>query len=190
VRTYNVVLFIHLLGVVLLFGALAMSQRGGMGLRKASTIGEARTWLNLLASTGPMFPIAGVILLVSGLYMANDVWSFSTPWVVVAFWGLIVLQAVGGLVVGNRLQKIGKMAGAAEGGITAEMAGLIADPILWASASSLNSGAVGILWLMTNKPGWGESVGVVVVLAVVGAIAGYMTAGSGRGATKASTPSG
>ena len=144
-------------------------------------------WLTLLRSTAPMFPIAGVILVVSGLYMANDVWSFSTPWIVVAFWSLVLLQVVGGVVVGGRLQKIGALSGTAgEGAVSAEMARLIADPVLWASMSALSFGAIGILWLMANKPDWAESIGVVVVLAIVGAAAGYMSAGS---RSAASTPS-
>jgi hypothetical protein len=40
--------------------------------------------------------------------------------------------------------------------------------------------AVGVLWLMTNKPGWAESLGVVGGLTLAGAVAG--TVATRRGA--------
>jgi hypothetical protein len=49
----------------------------------------------------------------------------------------------------------------------------------------VNGAALGVLWLMINKPGWATSVGVVIGATVIGAAAGAILAR--RGAPSAQT---
>lgn len=172
-RAYDVALFIHLLGVITLFLALGIVQRAGIRLRAAATVEHARLWLELLRTSGPMFPSAAVLLLVTGLYMTAGSWSFSTPWVAVSLAGLVVLALQGGLVQGTRLRAMGvAAAAAADGPVPPELARLIADPVPWVSLGATNGAALGILWLMATKPGLVVSVAVVVGLWVLGALVG------------------
>ena len=167
----SVALFIHLLGVVTLFIAMGILQRGGAGVRSSSTVQEMRLWLGLVQMTRQMFPTAFVIILGSGLYMANEYWSFDTPWIVVAIVSIVVMAVVGGTVVGRGLAEIGR-ALTSEGPVSPELAHLAGRPAPWVAASALNGIAIGVIWLMVNKPGWIQSTGVVIILAVVAAIIG------------------
>jgi hypothetical protein len=167
----SVALFIHLLGVVTLFIAMGILQRGGAGVRSSSTVQEMRLWLGLVQMTRQMFPTAFVIILGSGLYMANEYWSFDTPWIVVAIISIVVMAVVGGTVVGRGLAEIGR-ALTSEGPVSPELAHLAGRPAPWVAASALNGIAIGVIWLMVNKPGWIQSTGVVIILAVVAAIIG------------------
>ncbi|MGH2708669.1 MAG: hypothetical protein ACRDJK_10290, partial [Actinomycetota bacterium] len=87
----SVALFIHLLGVVALFIAMGIVQRGGSGVRVSSTVEELRLWLGLVQTTRAMFPAALLFILGSGLYMADRSWSFDTPWIVVAIVSIVVI---------------------------------------------------------------------------------------------------
>lgn len=180
-RAYDVALFIHLLGVITLFVAMGLVQRGGAGVRTAATVEHLRLWLGLVRTTQRMFPAAIVLLLASGLFMTADAWTFTTPWVVVALVGLAAVAALGGVVVGRGFAAIGEAAArAGEGALPADLAGLIARRGLWFSASALNGAAIGILWLMATKPGWTVSVAAVCALAVLGGIVGFAIARPNR----------
>src|SRR6185436_9502717 len=80
----GIILFIHILGVVALFGGLVLIQNTGRRLRSAPTWAEARTWLSLLRQVPGMFVGGGIMLLATGLELAREQWGFTTPWVVVA----------------------------------------------------------------------------------------------------------
>ena len=172
---YNVGLFVHLLGVVTLFGGITIIQWGGARLRGAATIGEVRLWLGLLRTTGRMFPAATLLLLASGVYMTTEAWTFETPWIAVSIAGILVMPLLGAGVFGRRMAAIGKSAaGAEEGPVSSEVKRLIAAPAGWQAAFALNGMALGILWLMTTKPGATHSILVVLGLAFLGAMAGYL----------------
>lgn len=175
----SVALFIHLMGVITLFIAMGLVQRVGIRMRAAETIGELRLWLSLMKTTGSMWPSAFAFLLLSGLYMTNAAWTFQTPWIVTGIGSLILIGVVGGAVVGRGFASLGKQAASA-GELTADLRSRVNNPGLWIGATALNGMAMGVLWLMVNKPGWVQSLGVVVVLGLVGAAAGaIMTRRSG-----------
>jgi hypothetical protein len=169
----TIALFIHLMGVITLFIAMAMTQRVGARMRAASTIGELRLWLSLAKTTGAMWPSAFALILLSGLYMTTTLWSFETPWIVTGIATLVVMGAVGGGLIGRSFASIGRKAASAHG-VTAELRREVCRPALWIAASALNGLALAVLWLMVNKPGWGQSLGVVAALGVAGAAAGVI----------------
>jgi hypothetical protein len=173
VRAHDVALFIHLLGVITLFIAFGILQRGGARARQARTVQHLRLWLDLLRTTAPMFPAAFVMILGAGLYMTADVWTFSTEWVLVALVAVGVMMAVGFGVVGRGLNRMGAAAAnASEASVSPELRAVVVDPTTWVSASVLNGIGLGVLWLMVSKPGWGEAIIVPIAFGVAGAIAG------------------
>jgi hypothetical protein len=175
----SVSLFIHLLGVVTLFIAIGINQRVGAKIRAATSVEELRLWLGLVRSTSPMFPVAFLLILATGLFMAARSFSFDTPWIAVAIVSVVVALAIGGGVVGRALGGVGKSAASASS-ITPELARAIANPVPWVGLGINNGIAVGLLWIMVAKPGWGQSIGVVVVLALAGAAAGFAARKSKR----------
>jgi hypothetical protein len=76
---YALALFAHLLGVVTLFAAIALVETAGIRLRRAATVEQVRLWVDLTRSAAPLFPVAVLTVLGSGLFMAADSWTFNTP---------------------------------------------------------------------------------------------------------------
>lgn len=175
----SIALFIHLLGMLTLFTAMAIVQRTGDRMRTASTVEELRLWLSLARTTGPMWPSSLVFILGSGLYLAGTCFSFETPFVVTAIVTILVIGAVGGAFVGRGMAAMGQAAGTA-GGLTPQLREQVTSPPLWIAATTLNGLALGVLWIMVDKPGWAQSIGVVVALGVVGAVAGVVMTRRGQ----------
>ena len=172
-RLYDVALFVHLLGVITLFIAFGILQRAGAQARHAETVGELRLWLHFLETTNNLFPAAFILILLAGLYMTADVWTFTTSWIVVALASVAVMILVGTVVVGRSLRDLtASVAGAGDGPVSSELRASITQARLWTVMSALNAVALGVVWLMATKPGWVESIAVVVVLGVLGAIVG------------------
>lgn len=167
----SVTLFVHILGAVALFTAMGMVQAVGTRIRTASDIHELRLWLGLMKSTGVLWPASFGTILLSGLYLAGTGWSFATPWIVTAIGSVVVMGAVGGGMVGRSFASLGQRAGRSSQ-LDGELIARVNQPGLWAATTALNGMAIGVLWLMVNKPGWGESLIVVVLLGLLGAGAG------------------
>lgn len=185
VTAQGVALFIHLLGVITLFIAIGLLQRGGARLRASSTVEEMRMWLGLVQTTRRMFPAALLFILLSGLYMTDRSWTFDTPWIVVAIVSVVIMGALGGGVVGRGFAAMGR-AITGTGSASPDVARSVTNPALWIAATSLNAIALGVLWLMAIKPGWTHSIVVVVVLGVMGGVVGSALARRDGGESSAS----
>lgn len=168
---YKIALFLHIIGLIALFSGLVILQRGGVRLRTAATWEEARVWLQLMRPVGGMFFAGSIFLLATGIYMAKVEWSMSTPWVVVAE-VVVVLFALVGTLVGRGLGRMGRAARQHAGEVSTDDRSLLSAPAVWASIFAMNGGAMGVVWLMTTKPGWAVSIAVPVVLTLGGAVAG------------------
>ena len=170
---YGIALFIHILGVISLFGAFVLLQRVGAQVRSAQTSEQLQLLMGILRSLGQMFTTATVFLLASGLYMTARVWTFTTSWVVVGIATILMIMIVGSAIPGKRLEAIGAAAGSAPPGpLSDELRQKVRDPQLWMVATMNSTAAMGVIWLMTNKPGWVWSIVVVVVLGAAGAFGG------------------
>src|SRR5918994_4188140 len=188
---YEGALFAHLLGVVTLFAAIALVETAGARLRRAASVEHVRLWVEMTRSTAPLFPVALVTVLGSGLFMTADSWTFATPWVVVATAGVVVLGGIGGSVQGLRLATIGRTAAAAQDGpVPQNLTELVAAPALWMAVVAPDVATLGILWTMATKPGWTGSTVAVAGLAMVGAFAGYILSTRRRKLTMTATPVG
>ena len=169
---YDVALFLHLLGVTMLFGGIALQPAAGARLRRAGTFGEVRQWLGFVRPAGRVLPIAGALILVTGLYMTAREWSLRTPWIAVGFLTLLGMVAIGATVIRGAYSRLGRAAGVADGDLTAPVVRLARSRHLWVPLTALNGAAIGVLWLMTIKPAWPASIGVVAAAAALGAAAG------------------
>jgi hypothetical protein len=170
---YGVALFIHILGVISLFGAFVLLQRVGAQVRAAESSEQLKLLMGILRALGNMFTTATVFLLASGLYMTARVWTFTTSWVVVGIATILMIMVLGSAIPGKRLAAIGAAAGSAPPGpLSDDLRQATRDPQLWMVASMNSTAAMGVIWLMTNKPGWLWSIVIVVVLAAAGAFGG------------------
>ncbi len=174
-KIYNIALFVHLIGVIVIFIALGIGQRAGARMRGAGSIEHVRLWLGLLKVTTPMFPTALVLLLGSGLFMTADSWSFTTPWVGVSIVAVLIVGAVG---AGVAIRGFRRMETAVEAAteMTDATRSVLHDPVTWAALFAVNGMSLAVLWLMAVKPGWMQSLVLPTAFTVAGLVLGSMTA--------------
>lgn len=178
VSGYEFALFLHVCGALVLFAAIGLELVGGSQLFGARDVAPIRLWSGALAVNGRLFPIAVVLLLASGLFMTFDEWEITTPWVLTSLIGLIVMSGVGSSVQGRRMPAVHEAAAALPDGPTpGPLRAQVVDPVMWTSIGGSAGSGLGIVFLMTTKPGWVGSIAVIVVAALVGAGAGRAAAG-------------
>jgi len=171
VNTYGIALFVHIVGLIALFSALVLLQRGVVRLRTASTWEEARAWLGMVRPVGGMFFFGTLTLLATGLVMARLEWTSDAPWVVV---GEIVVAAcaVVGAIVASAVARMSRIARRHAGEVADEDHDVLRAPAIWAPVFAMNGAAMGVVWLMTTKPDWSVSIALPVLLTLAGAVAG------------------
>ena len=172
-RLYAITMFIHILGVIALFGGFAMMQRFGAQLRRASTTGEARRWTELFGFTRGMLPGGAVMLLVTGAYLSFRLTGgIPDPWVMVAATTVLLIAIVVIAVVFPAITEIVKTLPDRDEPLSPEAARRIGSGRLWGALAGANGAALGTLWLMTARPSLQESLIAVLLPAIIGAIIG------------------
>ena len=70
---YQIALFLHILGALGFFIAIAILYTSVLGVRRAQTVQQIKLWTGAAApAIRLIFPIASLVILVAGLYMAGD----------------------------------------------------------------------------------------------------------------------
>ena len=167
--TYHVVLYIHLLSLLVGFSAGMVEAVCLLKLRGAETLEAAVPWGQLAGQIEKAFPLAIVGLYATGAYMTQHLWSWSDAWIVLPIVGLAVLSLQGPLVAGRQGHKLAHALMANGPGPLGDHARrLTVDRLLWGAAFSNEGLVLAIIWVMTEKPGWGGAIAAVVVGYAVG----------------------
>ena len=167
--TYHVVLYIHILSLLVGFSAGIVEVICLLKLRAAETLEAAGPWGMLAGQIEKAFPVAIAGLYGSGIYLTQHFWSFSTSWVVIPIVGLAVLSLQGPLVAGRRGHAVKEALMAnGPGPLREEARRMTVDPALWGASFSNEGLVLGIIWVMTEKPGWGGAIAAVVISYAVG----------------------
>jgi hypothetical protein len=172
-RWYDLALFVHLLGLMALFGGFVLFRIAGARLRGATSTEEARTWLGLLDVASPMFPSGLIMLLATGLYMALTRWRPMPAWTSDSLGALVVMMLLGALVVDPRRKAIRKALDESPGPITGAHARVIRNATLWTTTGLLNGMALGVVFVMATKPAPLVVHVVIAGTAVLGALIGF-----------------
>lgn len=167
---YTLVLFLHILGALGLFGALALEWTGLRQLRRARSAEAIAPWL---VAFGPVARLGGPslgLLLLSGFYL-TAVLRGSMSWVTLGLAGLFALGALSGSVTGKHMRRVHReLANGTGEERTSRVRALVRQPRLWISLQLRTAIALGVVFLMTNKPGWLGSLlvmGGAVALALI-----------------------
>ncbi len=166
ISLYSVALFLHIVGALGLFIAIGLEWTSLLNLRRAATAEQAREWLKIFTSLRRIYPIAWLAILIPGFYMAATVWR-GVAWITVSLAAVILIAALGAAVNIRRMGPIGQAAAVETGQLSADLRHRLADPLLWASLRIRTAIALGIVFLMTTKPGLVGaliSMGVAVLL--------------------------
>jgi hypothetical protein len=183
---YSIALFLHVTGAVLLFAAITVEGIALRLLRRAQTAEEARSAAQLLQLNRLVGPVSAVGVLIPGLYMTATTWGW-VAWILVALaaWALI---AVFGAINGMRIVALARSLATESGAIGPKVRARIGDTALVVSYFARVGLALGVVFLMTVKPGIAESVMAIVVAAAAGVAAGSAISNRGPSHEKQAAP--
>jgi hypothetical protein len=164
---YAFALFVHIVGSLLLCTAFTAEGIGLIQLRRASSDAAIQQWEGVIGLGRIFGPASVVTILASGLYMMISSWGW-VPWIAVGLFAWVLI-AVLGAVNGIRLNLTVRQISA--GALPRTAVQRRAFVISWLTRLSL---AVGVVFLMTNKPDLLAALVSVVVAAAIGVAAGVV----------------
>ncbi len=172
--TYQVVVFVHVLAaVVLMGGSIGAAPSIASLVRHATTIAEIRRVLHYSRRLAPVNPVAAIVLLASGLYLAEagSWWRRGWVWVAVALWVMNLVLAT--RVVRPSLIHLGKLIDNASGEtISGEVDAARRAPGWARSEDLILAGDLAVLFMMIAKPTGYLAPAVVLVVAAL-AVTGF-----------------
>jgi len=166
---YSAALFLHVVGALLLFATLSLEGIGLRQLRRAAMPAQVRESAAIAGLNRLVGPASAFLIVVPGLYMTATAWGW-VPWILVglASWAVVgVLGAVNGI----RLAAAGRAAAGVER-VSPDLAARLADPLLLASWLLRLAIVLGVVFLMTVKPGMAGALLAMASAAAIGAAAG------------------
>src|SRR5580765_1788489 len=169
---YHVVLYVHIVSLLVGFGAGVVETVCLLKLRRAETLADAVPWGQLAGQIEKAFPVAIVGLYASGAYMTSQLWTWGTSWIVLPIVGLAVVSLQGPLVAGRRGHAVKQaLAANGPGPLGPEARRMTLDRALWIAGLTNEALVLGIVWVMVEKSGWASGVAVLVIAYVVGVTA-------------------
>jgi hypothetical protein len=160
----------------MLFGGIAIVLAAMARMRRAETVTQVRELAGLAALADRLLPVASLLILVAGIYMAVDLELWGSGWVDLGFLGLIALSIVGPTINSRRLTAIHRAAAEApDGSVPDVLRARILDPVLWTAVHTMTVVTVGIVFLMAVKPGTTGSLLTLIVAAAIGLAASAPT---------------
>ncbi len=171
-KFYYVIMFVHITSAVALFMGMAIEWTGINRIHIAVNKDQVKDWLKFLLSLKSLFITAGILLFITGGYMASDNYGW-TPWIIVSviLWLYIVLH--GSIVMGKKFKAVGSIVNSGSDNAFSGLLVSIQKLNLKKHLQSELAVGFGTIFIMTVKPNLVGSVCVVLVAVVLG-IAPFM----------------
>lgn len=168
---YSAMLFVHVLSALGIVAALSLAAVTLARLRRATTVSEARLWIEFAPGVPALAVASLVFLLLSGIFMTSQISGWALAWPRVAM-GALLLIAPFGAVTGRRLRAI-QIACAASKPNESDIFAKLRDPFLVFSMNMRIALVLGIVLLMTVKPELRQSLGIVVSSVFLGLVSTF-----------------
>jgi hypothetical protein len=176
----NVILFVHVFIVLCAISIAAILHTAQFVSRGATTTATLKAWSPTAHRIEPLFPVLALVLFGLGAWLvqlSHGEFRWSDGWVITATVGLALMEAVGGAVLAPHGKKQHEaIMAAADGPIDPALRAMVVDPLPWAAAFFETATALGIVWIMINKPNGAASAIIVAAFAIVGALIGVAAA--------------
>jgi len=172
---YSIVLFLHIISAIGVCIGVSVLLLGVALLRRAQGVEQVRSTLAFVMTA---FPIAGfsmLLLLAAGFYLALSAWSLRTSWIAVTLVSLLLMIALVAGLIGPRMRAIVMSTREIpDGSFPSQLSKRIHDPVLFTVLLIQAVLLLGIVFLMTTKPGLASSIIVMVVALVLGLALGVL----------------
>jgi hypothetical protein len=166
VALYPIALFLHITGALGVFASVALDWVALSGLRRATTVEQAREWLGVYRLLQRVGPLSVALLLVFGLYLAAVAWG-ATAWIAFGFFGLIAIAALGAFS-GVQVGRIAAWATGERGPLPAATRDVLQSRALTLSIRARFALVIAIVLLMTTKPDPLASLAIVAIALALG----------------------
>jgi hypothetical protein len=168
--TYQTILYLHLIFLLVGIGAAAVVGVCLFRLRAAGTLADAAPWGMLAGKTERVFPVAIIGLFATGAYLTSDLWAWDTRWIDVSIAALGIVALQGPVIAGRRAKMLEHALQENGPGPLGDSARrMTRDPALWMITFANPGLVLGIMWNMTQKPGTFEAIAAVAIGYAVGA---------------------
>lgn len=149
---YNVVLFLHILGAVIMFMAIAVLALSMLSMLHAKDTEDVKRWSGIAVKIDALFPMSTLLILVPALYLVFSTWGWGMAWINVSLAALLGTSFLGPVINLRRLKGILAAAEAETEAVPSiGLVNKVRDRVLWNSVSIMSMLIVGILFLMAVK---------------------------------------
>ena len=171
-RPYQLLVFFHVLGAIGIFVALGIESVSLRRLRTATALVDARAWADSHALPGRLGAVSMVAAIAAGIGLMRQGWG-RQPWILAAIVGLLAMTSVAVAVSLRGARRLRRaLAGEPGPGLSDAFRSLRAaipmTPSLWLRIAL----GIGIVSLMTLKPGPTAAWRILIAAALSGVAAG------------------
>jgi hypothetical protein len=168
---YKSFLFLHILGVMVMFAAVGITLTGMIGMVFAKETKILKVWSKVTVKMDEFLPFSVILILAPGLYLVISSWGWKVPWVNISLAALILMSLAGPIINLRRFKEILVTVNAETGDIpSAKLVEKVRDRVLWNTVSIMTMEVLGIIYLMTVKPGILGSLVTLVIGILLGLI--------------------
>jgi hypothetical protein len=162
---YAIVLFFHITGALGLFVGLGLEWLIVHNLMRVNSNSQAVQWLALFKILPPIFLSSGILILISGVYMAVEIWGFNS-WIISGLVLYLFLAAFGGIIVSR---KVGQIKSELEtDNLSESILVRLKSPLISESLKIRILLALSIIFIMTVKPDWTVTLMVICIALLTG----------------------
>jgi len=164
---YSIALFLHVVGALGFFIALGLEWTRLRQIRSATTSEQVRESMLIYKSVRRFGMASMLTILIFGFYLSAVAWG-SVAWINVALGSLVLIIALTVVLTRPRITAMERALPTEKGPLSPTLRQLANHPLLWVSIQTRAAIALGIVFLMTVKPGLGGSLLTIGIAAVVG----------------------
>ena len=163
---YGFVLFSHVAAVLALFVCLSFEALSLFRMRRASTLAEARLWIEPMPGLPLWTGVSALVIFVSGIYLALRMSAFGQAWIELSIVALLLIAPLGALT--STRMRATRHALASATTMKPELVSQLEDVFLKISLGLRMFIFLGIVLLMTAKPELLQSASIVASSVVLG----------------------
>jgi hypothetical protein len=164
---YSITLFLHILGALGFFSAFALEFTALRQIQHATLSDQARVWMRILTGTRKLVDLSGLTVLVSGIYMAVTTWRH-VAWPGVALVSVVLLILLAAILTRPRTAALEKALTEEKGSLSENFRQLANHRLMELSLKTRMTTTLGIVFLMTVKPGLEGSLLAMAIAIVTG----------------------